>query len=98
MLDNLEGTMKKVTGKKDPLKNSLVGGDTGYFSEDNLQEAAKRRIKGINTAGQARGLKSGTQRLTALSAARRGVLNPFLTSLVRSCPSKLGRDPHFARQ
>jgi len=42
MLDNLEGTMKKVTGKKDPLKDSLVGGDTGYFSEDNLQEAAKR--------------------------------------------------------
>jgi len=37
--------MKKVAGKKEPLKNALVQGDTGYFSEENLQEAAKRRIK-----------------------------------------------------
>jgi len=44
MLDSLEETMKEVTGKKEPLKNALVQGDTGYFSEENLQEAAKRKI------------------------------------------------------
>jgi len=44
MLNSLEETMKEVTGKKKPLKNALVQGDTGYFSEENLQEAAKRKI------------------------------------------------------
>ena len=44
MLDSLEENMKKATGKKEPLKNALVQGDTGYFSEENLQEAAKREI------------------------------------------------------
>jgi len=47
MLDKLEEKMKKVTGKKDPLKGSLLEGDTGYYSEDNLQEAAKRGINVI---------------------------------------------------
>ena len=45
MLDRLEENMKKITGKKKPLKKSLVLADTGYFSEDNLQEAAKRKIQ-----------------------------------------------------
>ena len=45
MLDNLETNMQIITGKKKPLKKSLVLGDTGYFSEDNLQEAAKRNIE-----------------------------------------------------
>jgi len=44
MLDRLEENMKTVTGKEDPLKKSLVEGDTGFFTEDNLQEAAKRDI------------------------------------------------------
>jgi len=44
MLDNLQANMQAITGNKRPLKNSLVLGDTGYFSEDNLQEAAKRKI------------------------------------------------------
>ena len=44
MLDKLEENMEIVTGKKQPLKKSLVLGDTGYFSEDNLQEAKKRNI------------------------------------------------------
>jgi transposase len=44
MLDSLEENMKKTSGKKKPLKKSLVLGDTGYFSEANLQEAAKRKI------------------------------------------------------
>jgi len=45
MLDNLEANMQKVTKKKQPLKKSLVLGDTGYFSEDNLQEAKKRNVE-----------------------------------------------------
>jgi hypothetical protein len=44
MLDSLEENMKKITGKKKPLKEALVTADTGFFSEDNLQEAAKRKI------------------------------------------------------
>jgi len=44
MLDNLEENMKKVTGKEEPLKKSLVQGDTGFFTEDNLQEATKRKV------------------------------------------------------
>jgi hypothetical protein len=45
MLDKLEENMKKVTGKKKPLKNALVECDTGFFSEENLQEASKRKIE-----------------------------------------------------
>ena len=44
MLDSLEETMKELTGKEKPLKKALVEGDTGYFSEENLQEALKREI------------------------------------------------------
>jgi transposase len=44
MLDSLEENIKKVCGKNEPLKESLLTGDTGFFSEDNLQEAAKRKI------------------------------------------------------
>ena len=47
MLDSLEENMKALTGKDKPLENALVEGDTGYFSEDNLQEAAKRGIEVI---------------------------------------------------
>ena len=45
MLDNLETNMQMVTRKKQPLRKSLVLGDTGYFSEDNLQEAQSRNIE-----------------------------------------------------
>ena len=45
MLDSLERNMKMVTGQKEPLKKSLVLGDTGYFSEENLQEAKSRNIE-----------------------------------------------------
>jgi transposase len=44
MLDRLEETMKELTGKEKPLKKALVEGDTGYFSEENLQEASRRGI------------------------------------------------------
>jgi hypothetical protein len=45
MLDSLNENMRLVTGKEKPLKKALVTGDTGYFSENNLQEAAKRDIE-----------------------------------------------------
>jgi transposase len=44
MLDKLEENMKTVTGKEDPLKKSLLSGDTGFFTEANLQEAAEREV------------------------------------------------------
>jgi transposase len=44
MLESLEENMKMLTGKEKPLKKSLLVGDTGYFSEANLQEAAERGI------------------------------------------------------
>ncbi|WP_081468673.1 transposase [Treponema primitia] len=37
--------MQMITGKEEPLKKSLVTGDTGFFSENNLQEAAKWNIE-----------------------------------------------------
>jgi hypothetical protein len=40
MLNNLEENMKALTGKEEPLKKAIVVGDTGNFSEDNLQKAA----------------------------------------------------------
>jgi hypothetical protein len=45
MLEKLDENMKKVTGKKKPLRNAIVEGDTGFFSEENLQEAAKQNIE-----------------------------------------------------
>jgi hypothetical protein len=47
MLDKLEENMQKVTGEEKPLKDSLVEGDTGFFSEDNLHEAKKRGIEAL---------------------------------------------------
>ena len=44
MLDKLEENMKTLTGKEKPLEKALVEGDTNYFSEDNLREAASRGI------------------------------------------------------
>jgi transposase len=45
MLDSLEEQMQTITGKEEPLKKALLEADTGYFSEENLQEAAKRGIE-----------------------------------------------------
>jgi len=44
MLDKLDENMKMATKKEKPLRNALLHGDTNYFTEDNLQEAAKRKI------------------------------------------------------
>ena len=45
MLEKLETAMQEVTGEEKPLKDALVTGDTGYYSEANLREAAEREIE-----------------------------------------------------
>ena len=45
MLEELEENMQLITGKEKPIAKALVEGDTGYFSEENLQEAARRGIE-----------------------------------------------------
>jgi hypothetical protein len=45
MLDELEATMKTITKRKHPLRKSIVLGDTGYYSEENLHAAAERKIQ-----------------------------------------------------
>jgi len=47
MLESLEGNMKAITKKKKPLKESICLGDTGFFSEENLQEAKRMGIEVI---------------------------------------------------
>jgi hypothetical protein len=47
MMDRLEATMEVVSGKEKPLKGTLSLADTGFFSEENLQEAAQRDIEVI---------------------------------------------------
>jgi hypothetical protein len=47
MLKSLEKNMEKISGKEEPLKKSLCLGDTGFFSEDNLQEAKEMGIEVI---------------------------------------------------
>ena len=39
MLESLEENMKEITGKEEPLKKAVCLADTGFFSEENLQEA-----------------------------------------------------------
>jgi hypothetical protein len=45
MLNTLEENMKALTGKEEPLKKAIAAGDTGNFSEDNLQEATKKGVE-----------------------------------------------------
>jgi hypothetical protein len=47
LLEKLDDTMKDLTGKKSPLKNKLMLGDTGYYSEDNLQAAKHKDMEAI---------------------------------------------------
>jgi hypothetical protein len=47
ILNELNETMKKLTGKKEPLKKKVIACDTGYFSEENLQEAENSKIDPI---------------------------------------------------
>ena len=47
MLGRLEENMRAATGKEKPLGRALVEGDTGFFTEANLQEAAKRGVEAL---------------------------------------------------
>ena len=47
MLEKTESNMRKVKGKKHPLKGTIMLGDNGYFSEDNLQKASMKEIEAI---------------------------------------------------
>jgi transposase len=54
MLETLKENMKEITGKEDPLKKSILLGDTGYFTEENLQKAAELNIEVIMPDSQFR--------------------------------------------
>jgi transposase len=47
MLETLKENMKELTGKEEPLKKSIILGDTGYFAEDNLKKAAELGIEAL---------------------------------------------------
>ena len=47
MLETLKESMGELTGKDEPLKKSIMLGDTGYFTEDNLQKADELGIEVI---------------------------------------------------
>ncbi|GHV67746.1 hypothetical protein AGMMS49928_05490 [Spirochaetia bacterium] len=44
MIDELKTAMQNITGKEEPLENVTILGDTGYFSEKNLEEAQARGV------------------------------------------------------
>jgi hypothetical protein len=45
LLEKLEETMKELTGEEAPLEKAIVEGDTGYFSENNLQKAEEQEVE-----------------------------------------------------
>ena len=47
MVDKTESNMRKIKGKKHPLKGTIMLGDNGYYSEDNLQIANKKEMEAI---------------------------------------------------
>jgi transposase len=47
MLNELEKNMEEITGKEKPIKKKTILGDTGYFSEDNLQAAKAKKMEAI---------------------------------------------------
>ena len=66
MLEKTERNMREIKGEN-PLKGSILLGDNGYFSEDNLQEAKKKEVEAIIPDEQYRNrdeqLKEGDRRL-----------------------------------
>ena len=46
MLEKTERSMRPIKGEN-PLKGTVMLGDNGYFSEDNLQEAKKKEMEAI---------------------------------------------------
>jgi hypothetical protein len=45
MLEKLNERMSALSGEEEPLVDAIVPGDTGYFTEQNLQEADDRGIQ-----------------------------------------------------
>jgi IS5 family transposase len=66
MLDRAEENMRAATGERKPLEGTVVLADTGYFSEDNLQEAKRRKMTAVIPDQQYRNrdesLKDGERR------------------------------------
>ena len=65
MLEKTEESMRAIKGEN-PLKGTIMLGDTAYFSEDNLQEAKKKEMEAIIPDEQYRNrddkLKEGERR------------------------------------
>ena len=47
LLDKTEENMRIVTDKEEPLKGTVMLGDNGYYSEDNLHKAKLKEIEAI---------------------------------------------------
>ena len=47
MLDQTNKSMKKITGKKTPLKGKIILADNGYYAEDNLQKAKSMDMEAV---------------------------------------------------
>jgi hypothetical protein len=66
MLEKTEKNMREVTGKKEPLKGTVMTADTNYFSEANLQAAKMKGIEAVIPDEQYRNrdaqLKDGERR------------------------------------
>jgi hypothetical protein len=48
MIDKLQENMRAITKKELPLKSALLEGDTGCFSEENLQAAKEKKYRSID--------------------------------------------------
>jgi hypothetical protein len=66
MLEKTEKNMRMIMGEKEPLKGTIMLGDTAYFSEDNLQAAKKKEIEAVIPDEEYRnrdvGIKDGERR------------------------------------
>jgi len=47
MLEQTNKSMKKITGKKKPLKGKIILADNGHFSEENLQKAKSMGMEAV---------------------------------------------------
>jgi len=66
MLEKTEQHMGEVSGKDEPMKGTVILGDTDYFSEENLQAAKKKEMEAVIPDEQYRNrderLKEGERR------------------------------------
>jgi transposase len=66
MLEKTERNLSEANGKEEPLKGTVILGDTDYFSEENLQAAKKKEMEAVIPDEQYRNrderLKEGERR------------------------------------